>query len=147
MKNRQNIWLGALWAAVILLAVTLADTHGRLTALQAEHTALQQETEDLRERLSETREQLWEQEDALREVSAQVTQQEEEPLLASYTLTPLRLEAASHQVELGISLSLTTPDQTATATVNVYQGGLGMRPEPMTARWRYPQNAPISRSW
>lgn len=123
MKNRQNIWLGALTAAVILLAVTLADTHGRLTALQAEHTALQQETEDLRERLSETREQLWEQEDALREVSAQVTQQEEEPLLASYTLTPLRLEAASHQVELGISLSLTTPDQTATATVNVYQGG------------------------
>ena len=123
MKNRQNIWMGALTAVVILLAVTLADTHGRLTALQAEHTALQQETEDLRERLRETREQLWEQEDALREVSAQVTQQEEEPLLASYALTPLRLEAASHQVELGISLSLTTPDQTATATVNVYQGG------------------------
>ena len=123
MKHGQNIWLGTLTAAVILLAVTLAGTHDRLAVLQAEHAALQQEAEDLRERLSETREQLWEQEDALREVSAQVTQQEEEPLLASYALTPLWLEAASHQVELGISLSLTTPDQTATATVNVYQGG------------------------
>ena len=122
MKNRQNIWLWALTAAVVLLAAALAGTQGRLAELRTAYSALQQEAGELRLDLKSTQNRLQEQEEALEQAAAQTTPQPEEPLLERYELTPLRLDAAAHQVELGVSLALATPDQSAEATLNVYQG-------------------------
>jgi len=106
--KKQNIWLWALTAAVVLLAAALAETQGQLGELQTAYSALQQEVGELRLDLKSTQNRL---------------QEQEEALLERYELTPLRLDAAAHQVELGVSLTLTTPDQSAEATLNVYQGG------------------------
>ena len=122
MKNRQNIWLWALTAAVVLLAAALAGTQGRLAELRTAYSALQQEAGELRLDLKSTQNRLQEQEEALEQAAAQTTPQPEEPLLERYELTPLRLDAAAHRVELGVSLALATPDQSAEATLNVYQG-------------------------
>ena len=122
MKNRQNIWLWALTAAVVLLAAALAGTQGRLAKLRTAYSALQQEAGELRLDLKSTQNRLQEQEEALGQAAAQTTPQPEEPLLERYELTPLRLDAAAHRVELGVSLALATPDQSAEATLNVYQG-------------------------
>ena len=122
MKNRQNIWLWALTAAVVLLAAALAGTQGRLAELRTAYSALQQEAGELRLDLKSTQNRLQEQEEALEQAAAQTAPQPEEPLLERYELTPLRLDAAAHQVELGVSLALATPDQSAEATLNVYQG-------------------------
>ena len=122
MKNRQNIWLWALTAAVVLLAAALAGTQGRLAELRTAYSALQQEAGELRLDLKSTQNRLQEQEEALEQAAAQTTPQPEEPLLERYELTPLRLDTAAHQVELGVSLALATPDQSAEATLNVYQG-------------------------
>ena len=122
MKNRQNIWLWALTAAVVLLAAALAGTQGRLAELRTAYSALQQEAGELRLDLKSTQNRLQEQEEALEQAAAQTTPQPEEPLLERYELTPLRLDAVAHQVELGVSLALATPDQSAEATLNVYQG-------------------------
>lgn len=122
MKNRQNIWLWALTAAVVLLAAALAGTQGRLAELRTAYSALQQEAGELRLDLKSTQNRLQEQEEALGQAAAQTTPQPEEPLLERYELTPLRLDAAAHRVELGVSLALATPDQSAEATLNVYQG-------------------------
>ena len=122
MKNRQNIWLWALTAAVVLLAAALAGTQGRLAELRTAYSALQQEAGELRLDLKSTQNRLQEQEEALEQAAAQTTPQPEEPLLERYELTPLRMDTAAHQVELGVSLALATPDQSAEATLNVYQG-------------------------
>ena len=122
MKNRQNIWLWALTAAVVLLAAALAGTQGRLAELRTAYSALQQEAGELRLDLKSTQNRLQEQEEALEQAAAQTTPQPEEPLLERYELTPLRLDAAAHRVELGVSLALATPDQSAEATLNVYPG-------------------------
>ena len=121
--KKQNIWLWALTAAVVLLAAALAETQGQLGELQAAYSALQQEVGELRLDLKSTQNRLQEQEEALERAAAQTAPQPEESLLERYELTPLRLDAAAHQVELGVSLTLTTPDQSAEATLNVYQGG------------------------
>lgn len=122
MKNRQNIWLWALTAAVVLLAAALRPRQGRLAELRTAYSALQQEAGELRLDLKSTQNRLQEQEEALEQAAAQTTPQPEEPLLERYELTPLRLDAAAHRVELGVSLALATPDQSAEATLNVYQG-------------------------
>lgn len=121
--KKQNIWLWALTAAVVLLAAALAETQGQLGELQTAYSALQQEVGELRLDLKSTQNRLQEQEEALERAAAQTAPQPEESLLERYELTPLRLDAAAHQVELGVSLTLTTPDQSAEATLNVYQGG------------------------
>ena len=122
MKNRQNIWLWALTAAVVLLAAALAGTQGRLAELRTAYSALQQEAGELRLDLKSTQNRLQEQEEALEQAAAQHTPHAEDPLLDGYELTPLRLDAGAHRVELGVSLALATPDQSAEATLNVYQG-------------------------
>ena len=43
--KKQNIWLWALTAAVVLLAAALAETQGQLGELQTAYSALQQEVE------------------------------------------------------------------------------------------------------
>ena len=121
--KKQNIWLWALTAAVVLLAAALAETQGQLGELQTAYSALQQAVGELRLDLKSTQNRLQEQEEALERAAAQTAPQPEESLLERYELTPLRLDAAAHQVELGVSLTLTTPDQSAEATLNVYQGG------------------------
>ena len=120
--KKQNIWLWALTAAVVLLAAALAGTQGRLAELRTAYSALQQEVGELRLDLKSTQNRLQEQEEALERAAAQTAPQPEEPLLERYELTPLRLDTAAHQVELGVSLALATPDQSAEATLNVYQG-------------------------
>lgn len=109
--KKQNIWLWALTAAVVLLAAALAETQGQLGELQTAYSALQQEVGELRLDLKSTQNRLQEQEEALERAAAQTAPQPEESLLERYELTPLRLDAAAHQVELGVSLTLTTPDQ------------------------------------
>ena len=111
--KKQNIWLWALTAAVVLLAAALAETQGQLGELQTAYSALQQEVGELRLDLKSTQNRLQEQEEALERAAAQTAPQPEESLLERYELTPLRLDAAAHQVELGVSLTLTTPDQSA----------------------------------
>ena len=46
--KKQNIWLWALTAAVVLLAAALAETQGQLGELQTAYSALQQEVGELR---------------------------------------------------------------------------------------------------
>ena len=99
--KKQNIWLWALTAAVVLLAAALAETQGQLGELQTAYSALQQEVGELRLDLKSTQNRLQEQEEALERAAAQTAPQPEESLLERYELTPLRLDAAAHQVELG----------------------------------------------
>lgn len=103
--KKQNIWLWALTAAVVLLAAALAETQGQLGELQTAYSALQQEVGELRLDLKSTQNRLQEQEEALERAAAQTAPQPEESLLERYELTPLRLDAAAHQVELGVSLT------------------------------------------
>ena len=62
--KKQNIWLWALTAAVVLLAA-LAETQGQLGELQTAYSALQQEVGELRLDLKSTQNRLQEQEEAL----------------------------------------------------------------------------------
>ena len=52
--KKQNIWLWALTAAVVLLAAALAETQGQLGELQTAYSALQQEVGELRLDLKST---------------------------------------------------------------------------------------------
>lgn len=63
--KKQNIWLWALTAAVVLLAAALAETQGQLGELQTAYSALQQEVGELRLDLKSTQNRLQEQEEAL----------------------------------------------------------------------------------
>lgn len=90
--KKQNIWLWALTAAVVLLAAALAETQGQLGELQTAYSALQQEVGELRLDLKSTQNRLQEQEEALERAAAQTAPQPEESLLERYELTPLRLE-------------------------------------------------------
>ena len=92
--KKQNIWLWALTAAVVLLAAALAETQGQLGELQTAYSALQQEVGELRLDLKSTQNRLQEQEEALERAAAQTAPQPEESLLERYELTPLRLDAA-----------------------------------------------------
>ena len=95
--KKQNIWLWALTAAVVLLAAALAETQGQLGELQTAYSALQQEVGELRLDLKSTQNRLQEQEEALERAAAQTAPQPEESLLERYELTPLRLDAAVYQ--------------------------------------------------
>lgn len=63
--KKQNIWLWALTAAVVLLAAALAETQGQLGELQTAYSALQQEVGELRLDLKSTQNRIQEQEEAL----------------------------------------------------------------------------------
>ena len=56
--KKQNIWLWALTAAVVLLAAALAETQGQLGELQTAYSALQQEVGELRLDLKSTQNRL-----------------------------------------------------------------------------------------
>ena len=84
--KKQNIWLWALTAAVVLLAAALAETQGQLGELQTAYSALQQEVGELRLDLKSTQNRLQEQEEALERAAAQTAPQPEESLLERYKL-------------------------------------------------------------
>ena len=95
--KKQNIWLWALTAAVVLLAAALAETQGQLGELQTAYSALQQEVGELRLDLKSTQNRLQEQEEALERAAAFSRSRTAAVIRASPSCraaSPLRLDSA-----------------------------------------------------